>query len=51
MDLGILLGCKKGKFVICRDVDGPRVFTISQEEKKQTLYIISFIRNLEEWYR
>ena len=42
---------KKKPPVICRDVDGPRVFIISQKEKKQILYIIAYIWNLEKWYR
>ena len=29
---------KREKIVICRDVDGPRVFIISQKEKKNTVY-------------
>ena len=45
---------KKWNWVICRDVDGPRICHTEwskSEREKQILYINAYIWNLEKWYR
>ena len=52
---GILLSHKKERnWVICRDVDVPRVCHTEgskSEREKQILYINTYMWNLEKWYR
>ena len=52
---GILLSHKKEQnWVICRDMDGSRdchTEWSKSESEKQILYIISYMWNLEKWYR
>ena len=52
---GILLSHKKeGNWVICRDVGGPRDCHTEwnkSEGEKQTVYINTYMWNLEKWYR
>ena len=52
---GILLNDKKERnWVICRDVDGPRVRHTEcskPEREQQILYINAYMWNLEKWYR
>ena len=52
---GILLSHKKDQnWVICRDVDGPRISHTEwskSEREKQISYINACMWNLEKWYR
>ena len=52
---GILLSHKKEQnWVICRDLDGPRVCYTEgskSEREKQTLYINAYMWYLEKWHR
>ena len=52
---GIFLShIKEWNWVICRDVDGPRVCHIEWsklEREKQVSYINAYMWNLEKWYR
>ena len=50
---GILLGLKKEQnWVICRDVDEPRVsYAVKYEREIQLLYINAYMWNLKKQYR
>ena len=48
---GILLShTKKQNWVICGDEDGPRVCH-SEVSQKEKILSVTFMRNLEKWYR
>ena len=49
-----ILAIKKRNWVICSEVDGPRVCDTEwskSEREKQVMYINAYMWNLEKWYR